>query len=95
MVLPDLIADLHATAAANPDHRCDALVGLLDVYAAAVVGLKHLGESDLAAVAAMHARAVAAEMDFPAYTALAECGAGAGRVEPGPRAQLVAGEPDR
>ncbi len=72
LVLPDLIADLHATAAVDPDHRRDALVGLLDVYTAAVVALKHLGESDLAAVAALHARAVAAEVDSPAYTALAE-----------------------
>lgn len=72
LVLPDLIADLHATAAADPDHRRDALVGLLDVYTAAVVALKHLGESDLAAVAALQARAVAAEVGSPAYTALAE-----------------------
>ncbi len=72
LVLPDLIADLHATAAADPEHRRDALVGLLDVYTATVAALKHLGESDLATVAAMHARAVAAEVDSPAYTALAE-----------------------
>ncbi|MDQ4020740.1 MAG: helix-turn-helix domain-containing protein [Actinomycetota bacterium] len=72
LVLPDLIADLHATAAVDPDHRRDALGGLLDVYAAAVVALKHLGQSDLAAVAAMHARGVATEVGSPAYTALAE-----------------------
>ncbi|HYZ08364.1 MAG TPA: helix-turn-helix transcriptional regulator [Pseudonocardiaceae bacterium] len=72
LVLPDLIADLQATAAVDPDHRNDALVGLLDVYAAAVVALKHLGESDLAAVAALHARAVADEVGSPAHTALAE-----------------------
>ena len=72
LVLPDLIADLQATAAVDPDHRNDALVGLLDVYAAAVVALKHLGESDLAAVAALHARAVADEVGSPAHTTLAE-----------------------
>lgn len=33
---------------------------------------KHLGEPDLAALAAMHARAVAAELGSPAHTALAE-----------------------
>lgn len=72
LVLPDLITDLHATAATNPDHRRDALVGLLDVYTAATATAKNLGEPDLAAVAAMHARAVAAEVDSPAYTALAD-----------------------
>lgn len=72
LVVPDLITDLHATAATDPEHRRDALVGLLEVYTAAVAALKHLGESDVATVAAMHARAVAAELDSPAYTALAE-----------------------
>ncbi|HEX2301350.1 MAG TPA: helix-turn-helix transcriptional regulator [Pseudonocardiaceae bacterium] len=72
LVLPDLIADLHTTAATDAAHRRDALVGLLDVYTAAVAALKHLGESDVATVAAMHARAVAAELDSPAHTALAE-----------------------
>jgi hypothetical protein len=33
---------------------------------------KHLGEPDLAALAAMHARAVAAQLDSPAHRALAE-----------------------
>lgn len=73
LVLPDLIADLHATAAADPSHRGEALLGLLDVYTAATATAKHLGEPDLAAVAAMHARGVAAELDFPiAHSALAE-----------------------
>lgn len=94
LVLPDLIVDLHATAAADPDHRRDALVGLLDVYTAAVVALKHLGESDLAAVAALQARAVAAEVGSPAYRP-GGVGAGAGRVEPGSPAQPVAGKPGR
>lgn len=71
-VLPGLITDLHAVAASDRVYRRDALLGLLDVYTAATFTAKHLGEPDLAAVAAMHARAVAAELDSPAHTALAE-----------------------
>ncbi len=50
----------------------DALDGLLDVYTATTFIAKHLGEPDLAALAAMHARAVAAELSAPARIALAE-----------------------
>ncbi|MDQ2883910.1 MAG: helix-turn-helix transcriptional regulator, partial [Actinomycetota bacterium] len=71
-VLPDLITDLHAVAVSDPTHRRNALCGLLDVYTAVTFTAKHLGEPDLAAVAAMHARAVAAELGSPAHTALAE-----------------------
>jgi transcriptional regulator with XRE-family HTH domain len=72
LVLPNLITDLHAVAAVDRTHRQEALGGLLDVYTAATFTAKHLGEPDLAALAAMHARAVAAELDSPAHTALAE-----------------------
>ncbi|HEY2764961.1 MAG TPA: helix-turn-helix transcriptional regulator [Pseudonocardiaceae bacterium] len=72
LVLPGLITDLHAIAATELANRHDALGGLLDVYTAATFTAKHLGEPDLATVAAMHARAVAAELDSPAHTALAE-----------------------
>ncbi|MGH3782780.1 MAG: helix-turn-helix domain-containing protein [Pseudonocardiaceae bacterium] len=72
LVLPGLITDLHAVATTEPRHRRNALAGLLDVYTAATFTAKHLGEPDLAAIAAMHARAVAAELDSPAHTALAE-----------------------
>jgi len=72
LVLPGLITDLHAIAASEPIHRCDALHGLLDVYTAATFTAKQLGEPDLAALAAMHARAAAAELESPAHTALAE-----------------------
>ncbi|MGH3764652.1 MAG: helix-turn-helix domain-containing protein [Pseudonocardiaceae bacterium] len=72
VVLPDLITDLHAVAAGDPARRPSALYGLLDTYAAASMMAKHLGEADLAAVAAMHARAVAAQLDSPAHSALAE-----------------------
>lgn len=72
LVLPDLITDLHAVAVGDRDHRREALGGLLDVYTAATFTAKHLSEPDLAAVAAMHARAVAAELDSPEHTALAE-----------------------
>jgi len=72
LVLPDLIADLHAVATTVPAHRRDALAGLLDVYTAVTFTAKHLGEPDLATVAAMHARAVAAVLDSPAHIALAE-----------------------
>ncbi len=72
LVLPGLITDLHAVAASDPGHRRKALGGLLDVYTAATVTAKQLGEPDLAALAAMHARAVAAELGSPAHTALAE-----------------------
>ncbi|HET9256054.1 MAG TPA: helix-turn-helix transcriptional regulator [Pseudonocardiaceae bacterium] len=72
LVLPDLITDLHAVAASHGAHRREALGGLLDVYTAATFTVKHLGEPDLATVAAMHARAVAAELGSPAHTALAE-----------------------
>ena len=72
LVLPDLIAELHAIAVTDAEHRDAALRGLLDVYTAAAMTAKHLGSPDLAAVAAMHARAVAGELDSPAHTALAE-----------------------
>lgn len=72
LVLPRLISELHAVAVSDPAQRHNALAGLLDVYTAAGFTAKHLGEPDLAAVAAMHARAVAAELDSPAHTALAE-----------------------
>ncbi|MGH3793737.1 MAG: helix-turn-helix domain-containing protein [Pseudonocardiaceae bacterium] len=72
LVLPDLIAELHAVVACNPARRHDALGALLDVYTAATFIAKHLGEPDLAVVAAMHARSAAAELDSPAHTALAE-----------------------
>jgi transcriptional regulator with XRE-family HTH domain len=72
LVLPDLIAELHAVAVTDPVHRRKALHGLLDVYCAVTFTAKHLGEPDLATVAAMHARSVAAELDSPAHTALAE-----------------------
>jgi hypothetical protein len=65
LVLPGLITDLHAVVASDPGHRRTALGCLLDVYAASSVIAKHLGEPDLAALAAMHARAVAAELDSP------------------------------
>ena len=64
--------DLHAVAANDPGHRRTALASLFDVYTAATFTAKQLGEPDLAALAAMHARAVAAELDSPAHTALAE-----------------------
>jgi hypothetical protein len=72
LVLPDLITDLHAVAASDPGRRRTALGCLLDMYAASSTIAKHLGEPDLAALAAMHARAVAAELGSPAHTALAE-----------------------
>jgi transcriptional regulator with XRE-family HTH domain len=72
LVLPDLITELHAVAADEPAHRRNALYGLLDVYTAAGFVAKHLGQPDLASVAAMHARAVAAQLDSPAHSALAE-----------------------
>jgi hypothetical protein len=72
LVLPDLITDLHAVAVGESAHRHNALYGLLDTYAAACFVAKHLGEPDLAAIAAMHARAVAAQLDSPAHSALAE-----------------------
>lgn len=62
--------------ACDRDHRADPssqrTVWVLDVYTAATFTAKHLGEPDLAAVAAMHARAVATELDSPAHTALTE-----------------------
>jgi len=53
LVLPNLITDLHAVAVSDPTHRRDALGGLLDVYTAVTFTAKHLGEPDLAAVAAI------------------------------------------
>ncbi|MFN2496676.1 MAG: transcriptional regulator [Pseudonocardiaceae bacterium] len=72
LVLPGLITDLHAVAVTDPAQRRNALYGLLDVYAAITFAAKHLGEPDLATVAAMHARSVAAELDSPTHAALAE-----------------------
>ncbi|HSL09582.1 MAG TPA: hypothetical protein VK887_16630 [Pseudonocardiaceae bacterium] len=61
LVLPGLITNLHAVVASDPGHRRTALGCLLDVYAASSGIAKHLGEPDLAALTAMHARAVAAD----------------------------------
>ncbi len=72
LVLPELITDLTAVAAGEPTHRQSALYGLLDTYAAASMMAKHLGEPDLAALAAMHGRVVAVQLDSSAHSALAE-----------------------
>lgn len=84
LVLPDLITDLHAVAASHGAHRREALGGLLDVYTAATFTAKHLGEPDLATVAAMHARAVAAELGTPRWPSC--CARRPCRVRPGPAA---------
>jgi len=70
-VLPGLIRDLNAALATAPAVRRTLLVALMGVYEAAALTSKGLRARGLPAIAVMHARRVAEELDEPAWLGLA------------------------
>lgn len=72
LMVPRLIADLHASYNDDPDNRREALVGLMHVYHTAAVLTKNQGVRGLPQLAAFHARRVAEELDAPQWLGLAE-----------------------
>lgn len=71
-LLPDLLERLYTAHVTDPAHRRDALVGLMFALRHTGFVLKNLGAHGLPALAAMHMRLVADELDDPAWTGAAE-----------------------
>jgi len=71
-MLPDLIEGLYTAHATDPEHRRDALVGLMLTLQHTGEILKNLGAHGMPYLAAMHMRYVADELDDPAWTGAAE-----------------------
>lgn len=71
LLVPRLIADLHASYLDDADHRRQVLVGLMDVYHTAAVLTKNQGVQGLPQLAAFHARRVAEELGEPQWLGLA------------------------
>jgi transcriptional regulator with XRE-family HTH domain len=69
-LLPRLIREL-LTAAAEPEHRTAALIGLLDSYQATANVARRLGIAGLPTVAVERMRQAAEELDDPVYTTFA------------------------
>lgn len=70
-VLPGLIRELNALVTADPVHRAEVLAGLMTVYHTAAILAKNMGALGLPALATLHARRVAEELDDPAWLGLA------------------------
>ncbi|GDY34025.1 helix-turn-helix domain-containing protein [Gandjariella thermophila] len=70
-ILPDLLAELHATYVREPARRRDALTGLMYAYYAATCTTKNLGADGFPLVAARHARTVAEELAVPEWLGFA------------------------
>jgi transcriptional regulator with XRE-family HTH domain len=66
-VVPGLLAELHATYVREPEHRRDALVGLVYAYRAAAGVTKCLGVRGLPMVAARLAQECTEELDSPEW----------------------------
>ncbi|SHF01346.1 helix-turn-helix domain-containing protein [Streptoalloteichus hindustanus] len=71
LVLPRLLAELHAVHEAGGEHRTDALLGLMDCYHTATVLTKNLGAQGLPQLAALHAQMVADALGSPEWAGLA------------------------
>lgn len=69
--MPGLLADLHATYARDPEHRQEALVGLMYTYRSAASTCKNLGIRGLPLLAAKLARTCAEELDNPEWVGYA------------------------
>ena len=67
MLLPGLLAELHALYATDPKHRREVLVGLMNCYHTAAMLTKNLGVRGLPALASWHARRIAEELDDAAW----------------------------
>jgi transcriptional regulator with XRE-family HTH domain len=70
-VLPGLICDLLAAALNDPEHRSDALVGLIGAYKAAAYLAHDLSFAGLPALAVDRMRQVAEELSDPVWTSYA------------------------
>ncbi|MGO1056702.1 helix-turn-helix domain-containing protein [Crossiella sp. CA198] len=71
LLVPRLLADLHATYVADPARRFEVLRGLMHVYHTAAVLTKNLGVKGLPPLAAFHAQQVAEELGTPEWLGLA------------------------
>lgn len=71
LLVPRLIAELHAAYRDAPGDRRTVLEGLMHVYHAAAVLTKNQGVQGLPQLAAFHARRVAEELDQPQWLGLA------------------------
>lgn len=66
-LVPRLLAELHATYVRSPQHRRDALLGLLHCYSSACWVTKRLGGRGLPLLAARHAQDVANTLGEPQW----------------------------
>ncbi|WP_280316210.1 helix-turn-helix domain-containing protein [Nocardia abscessus] len=66
-VVPELLAELHAVHARSPEHRRDALLGMIQCYSAAMWVTKRLGGRGLPLLAAKAAQECAALLESPAW----------------------------
>ena len=71
VVLPGLLAELHATYVQDPEHRQDALIGLLYTYRSAASVCKNLGVRGLPLLASRLAQTCAEELGIPAWIGFA------------------------
>jgi transcriptional regulator with XRE-family HTH domain len=71
VIVPGLLADLHATYVRSPQRRREALVGLVHAYHAAAVLTKNQGVRGLPLLAARLAQTVAEELGDPAWLGVA------------------------
>lgn len=65
--VPGLLADLHATFTHDPEHRADALIGLIYTYRSAAVICKNLGVRGLPLLATRLAQVCAEELGRPEW----------------------------
>lgn len=72
MLLPSLIERLYTAHAADPAHRREALLGLVQALRIAAADAKHLGADGLPSLAAVQMRYVAEELGDPAWVGVAE-----------------------
>lgn len=66
-VVPQLLAELHAVYARSPEHRRDALLGLITCYSSAMWVTKRLAGRGLPLLAAKAAQECAAMLESPAW----------------------------
>lgn len=71
VVLPRLLAELHATYVQQPEHRRDALAGLIYAYRSVAGVCKFLGARALPPLAALRAQLCAEELDSPEWIGFA------------------------
>lgn len=67
LLAPQLLPELHATYVRDPEHRNDALLGLIHCYSSACFATKRLGSAGFSAIAARMAQQCADELDIPEW----------------------------